>query len=83
MMGEEPAYVRPMDAVYEKRGPLVSENQTHDIYGYAFREASHHANILFMFVLLTMQVMFFLQGQAEAQLVKWLSLVIEEEGRRA
>ena len=30
-----------------------------------------------------MQFMFFFQGQAEAQLVKWLSLVIEEEGRRA
>lgn len=44
MMGEEAAYVRPMDAADEKMGPL---------------------------------------GKAEQQIVKWLSLVIEEEGRRA
>jgi hypothetical protein len=43
MMGEDPAYVRPMDAG-DKMGPL---------------------------------------GKAEKQLVDWLSLVIEEEGRRA
>jgi len=44
MMGEEAAYVRPMNAGDEKIGPL---------------------------------------GRAEKTLVKWLSLVIEEEGRRA
>lgn len=44
MMGEEAAYLRPMDASDGKIGPL---------------------------------------GRAERQLVKWLSLVIEEEGRRA
>lgn len=44
MMGEEAAYVRPMDAGDEKIGPL---------------------------------------GRAEKTLVKWISLVIEEEGRRA
>eukprot|EP00558_Chaetoceros_sp_UNC1202_P003962 CAMPEP_0197239744 /NCGR_PEP_ID=MMETSP1429-20130617/6180_1 /TAXON_ID=49237 /ORGANISM="Chaetoceros sp., Strain UNC1202" /LENGTH=452 /DNA_ID=CAMNT_0042699235 /DNA_START=11 /DNA_END=1369 /DNA_ORIENTATION=+ len=44
MMGEEAAYVRPMDAADDKIGPL---------------------------------------GRAEKTLVEWLSLVIEEEGRRA
>lgn len=44
MMGEDPAYVRPMDAGEEKIGPL---------------------------------------GRAEKRLVKWLSKVIEEEGKRA
>lgn len=44
MMGEEAAYLRPMDASDRKIGPL---------------------------------------GRAERQLVRWLSLVIEEEGRRA
>jgi len=44
MMGEDAAYVRPMDAADDKIGPL---------------------------------------GRAERKLVQWLSLVIEEEGRRA
>jgi len=44
MMGEDAAYVRPMDATDDKIGPL---------------------------------------GRAERKLVLWLSLVIEEEGRRA
>lgn len=44
MMGEDPSYVRPMDASEDKIGPL---------------------------------------GRAEKALVGWLSLVIEEEGRRA
>jgi len=44
MMGEDAAYVRPMDAADDKIGPL---------------------------------------GLAEKKLVEWLSLVIEEEGRRA
>jgi len=44
MMGEDAAYVRPMDATDDKIGPL---------------------------------------GLAERKLVQWLSLVIEEEGRRA
>jgi len=44
MMGEDAAYVRPMDATDDKIGPL---------------------------------------GRAERKLVQWLSLVIEEEGRRA
>ena len=68
MMGEDPTYVRPMDAGEDKIGPLVSLQVSRKISNLV--EAEHIANS-------------HLQGRAEKALVGWLSLVIEEEGRRA
>jgi hypothetical protein len=68
MRGEDPSYIRPMDATDEKIGPLVR---------FRIRESAHN------YLILTLILPHNDKGRAERMAVAWVSKVIEEEGKRA